>query len=44
MEISPAYCDIIVKRWQDFTGQSAILESCGKTFNELHHDGQIQAD
>lgn len=44
MELDPKYCDVIIKRWQDFTGQSAVLESSGKTFNELHHDGQIQAD
>jgi DNA modification methylase len=23
MELDPAYCDVIVKRWQDFTGQRA---------------------
>ena len=26
MEISPAYCDVIVRRWQDFTGKQAHLE------------------
>jgi DNA modification methylase len=26
MELSPAYCDVIVKRWEDFTGKKAILE------------------
>ena len=25
MEISPRYCDVIVKRWEDFTGKQAIL-------------------
>lgn len=24
MELEPAYCDVIVERWQAFTGQSAI--------------------
>jgi DNA modification methylase len=24
LEISPAYCDVIVKRWEDFTGQKAV--------------------
>ena len=23
MEIDPAYCDVIVKRWQDHTGRKA---------------------
>ena len=26
MEISPAYCDVIVKRWETLTGKKAILE------------------
>jgi len=25
MEIGPAYCDVIVKRWENFTGQKAVL-------------------
>ena len=25
MEISEMYCDVIVKRWEDFTGQKAEL-------------------
>lgn len=35
MELDPKYVDVIVKRWQDFTGKSATLESNGKTFDEL---------
>jgi DNA modification methylase len=27
MEISPAYCDVIVKRWENLTGKTAVLES-----------------
>lgn len=27
MEISPAYCDVIVRRWETMTGQTATLES-----------------
>lgn len=26
MELNPAYCDVIIKRWQDFTGKKAVLE------------------
>jgi DNA modification methylase len=26
MELDPRYCDVIVKRWEDFTGKKAILE------------------
>ena len=25
MELSPAYCDVIIKRWENFTGQKAEL-------------------
>ena len=35
MEISPMYCDIIIKRWQDFTGKDATIESTGQTFAEV---------
>jgi DNA modification methylase len=35
MELQPMYVDVIVKRWQDFTGRDAIHSVSGKTFNEL---------
>ena len=35
MELDPKYCDVIVQRWQDFTGQIAILEADGRTFDEV---------
>ena len=34
MELSPGYIDVIIKRWQDFTGQKATNETTGKTFDE----------
>lgn len=33
MELDPKYCDVIVKRWQNFTGQKAVLESTGIEFD-----------
>lgn len=35
MELNQPYCDVIVKRWQDFTGKQAIHEASGKTFDEM---------
>jgi DNA modification methylase len=35
MELDPKYCDVIITRWQDFTGQTATLEATGQTFAEL---------
>jgi DNA modification methylase len=35
MELNPAYCDVIVKRWQTLTGKQATLESTGQTFAEV---------
>ena len=32
MEMSSAYCDVIVKRWEDFTGKKAILEEAPEAF------------
>ena len=32
MELSPAYVDVAVRRWQAFTGQDAVLEGAGMTF------------
>lgn len=34
MELDPQYCDVIVRRWQEFTGQVAVLEADGRTFND----------
>ena len=35
IELNPAYVDVAVKRWQDFTGGKAIHEATGKTYEEL---------
>jgi ParB-like chromosome segregation protein Spo0J len=34
MELDPRYCDVIVKRWQQFTGKTATLEATGEQFPE----------
>lgn len=35
IELSPAYVDVAVKRWQDFTGQQAVHAETGETFDEM---------
>ncbi len=35
IELSPAYVDVAIKRWQDFTGKKATLEATGETFEEV---------
>lgn len=34
IELNPAYVDVAVKRWQDFTGAQAVRESDGLAFDE----------
>jgi DNA modification methylase len=35
IDIDPAYVDVAVERWQNFTGRKATLESDGRTFDEV---------
>lgn len=35
IELNPAYVDVAVERWQNFTNQEAIHEETGRTFNEM---------
>ena len=34
MELDPKYCDVIITRWQEFTGKQAVHET-GKSFAEI---------
>ena len=31
MEVEPSWCDVIVRRWEEFTGRKAVLDG-----NESH--------
>lgn len=33
IELDPRYCDVIIKRWQDFTGQEAVHAETGEAFD-----------
>lgn len=41
IELNPAYVDVAVTRWQDFTGQTATLEGDGRTFDELKAERHV---
>ena len=38
MELDPKFVDVIIKRWQDYTGQTAINAETGKNFKEQTND------
>jgi len=40
MELDPKYCDVIIKRWQDFAGKEAVMESTGDKFNDMYINGR----
>ena len=35
IELEPRYCDVIVRRWQNFTGRQAALDGDGRSFAEI---------
>lgn len=35
MELDPKYCDVIVKRWEDFTGKKAMLVNANSELSEI---------
>jgi DNA modification methylase len=35
VELDPKYCDVIVRRWQQYTGKQATLEGDGRTFDDI---------
>jgi DNA modification methylase len=35
VELDPKYCDVIIRRWQEWTGASTVLEGDGRTFSEI---------
>ena len=35
VELDPRYCDVIIQRWQAWTGEQVMLEADGRTFEEI---------
>jgi hypothetical protein len=40
MEIDPHYCDVTVRRWQTFTGKTAVLAGTRRTFEEREEQAE----
>ena len=40
MELDPKYVDVIIKRWQEFTGKIAVHAETGKPFAEVKNGSQ----
>lgn len=43
VELNPAYVDVAVRRWQDFTGKAATLAETGESFDEVAADRLAEA-
>ena len=39
IELEPAYVDVAVARWQNFTGKQATLDGDGRSFEEINPSG-----
>jgi DNA modification methylase len=35
IELEPKYCDVIIRRWEEFTGRQATLDGDGRTFTDV---------
>lgn len=44
IELDPKYVDVIVRRWQEFTGETAVLESSGQSFDALNSGETLPVD
>jgi DNA modification methylase len=40
IELNPAYVDVAVRRWQEFSGGTAVLEGDGRSFDEVANGGR----
>jgi DNA modification methylase len=43
VEIDPKYADVIVKRWQEYSGKQATLDGDGRSFEEIGKERQEAA-
>lgn len=38
LELDPVYCDVIIQRWQNYTGKDAFHFETSKSYNQLQKD------
>ena len=43
MELDPKYADVIVRRWQEYTGKQAVLDGDGRSFDEIAEERRKEA-
>ena len=43
MELDGPYCDVIIQRWEGFTGKKAVLEGDGRAFDEVARERGVAA-
>jgi DNA modification methylase len=43
IELDPRYCDVIVRRWQEFSGGTATLDGDRRSFEEIAAGRQAAA-
>jgi len=41
LEIDPRYVDVTVARWQQMSGQAAVLEGNGRTFEQVRAERNL---
>ena len=44
LELAPQYCDVICKRWMEFTGKQVTLDGHGATFEHVAHGRQMERE
>ena len=44
MELEPVYADVIVRRWQEFTGQTAVCGVSGASFEQVSAERRSAAE
>jgi DNA modification methylase len=40
IELEPKYCDVIIRRWQDYSGNEATLDGDGRSFKQISGERQ----